>query len=41
MFDLNNFISKSVTKRVSSMFLPDIEANSEKLYKIFKAIVYL
>ena len=36
MFDLNKFISKSVTKRNSSMFHSDIEANSDKLYKNIK-----
>ena len=31
MFNLNRFISKYVTKRATSMFLPDIEANKETL----------
>lgn len=31
MFDLNEFISKEVTKRPSSMFLPDIEKNKDIL----------
>ncbi|MBQ9032166.1 MAG: polysaccharide biosynthesis protein [Parasporobacterium sp.] len=31
MFNLNQFISKYVTKRASSMFLPDIEENKEQL----------
>lgn len=31
MFDLNQFISKEVTKRSQSMFLTDIEANTDKL----------
>lgn len=36
MFDLNKFISKSVTKRDYSMFLPDIEVNKDKLYQNIK-----
>lgn len=31
MFNLNDFISQHVTRRASSMFYPDIEANSELL----------
>lgn len=31
MFSLDNFISEYVTKRPASMFLPDIEANRERL----------
>jgi len=33
MFNLSNFISTYVTKRPISMFLPDIEANIDKLQK--------
>lgn len=36
MFNLNKFISESVTKRDLSMFLPDIEANKDKLYQNIK-----
>ena len=31
MFNLTDFISTYVTKRPTSMFLPDIEANKDKL----------
>ena len=31
MFDLNQFISKEITKRSQSMFLTDIEANASEL----------
>ena len=33
MFNLDRFISDSVTFRSVSMFAPDIEANKEKLTK--------
>ena len=33
MFDLDQFINQHVTKRASSMFYPDIEANSATLSK--------
>jgi len=36
MFNLDNFISKYVTKREKSMFLPDIEANKDKLTEKIK-----
>ena len=36
MFNLNKFISDSVTFRPVSMFAPDIEANKEKLTQEIK-----
>ena len=36
MLNLNSFISKHVTGRATSMFLPDIEANKEKLTEDIK-----
>ena len=36
MFNLNRFISKHVTKRAESMFLPDIETNREQLSQKIK-----
>lgn len=36
MFDLNNFISKYVTKRPQSMFLQDIENNKDELTRKIK-----
>ena len=36
MFNLDKFISDSVTKRPVSMFVPDIEANKETLTKEIK-----
>ena len=36
MFNLDKFISDSVTYRPASMFLPDIEANKETLTKEIK-----
>lgn len=36
MFNLDKFISDSVTFRPVSMFAPDIEANKEKLTKEIK-----
>jgi len=36
MFNLDSFISKYVTKRLTSMFLPDIESNKEALSEKIK-----
>ena len=36
MFNLDKFISDSVTFRPTSMFAPDIEANKEKLTREIK-----